>query len=97
MLLDTENARSTDALRRVDGRRRARAPAAGGGDGQGAAASDAGREVTAAAIQVHGGIGFTWEADVHWLLKRAQIDAALLGSAGSTVSEWLRSVDLASG
>ena len=46
-----------------------------------AAASDAGREVTASAIQVHGGIGFTWEADVHWLYKRAQIDAALLGGA----------------
>src|SRR5829696_678246 len=46
-----------------------------------AAASDAGREVTAAAIQLHGGIGFTWEADVHWLFKRAQLDAALLGGA----------------
>lgn len=43
-----------------------------------AAASDAGRHVTAAAIQLHGGIGFTWEADVHWLYKRAQVDAALL-------------------
>src|SRR5205085_3865008 len=31
-----------------------------------AAASSAGREVTASAIQAHGGIGFTWEADVHW-------------------------------
>ena len=47
-----------------------------------AAASDAGREVTASAIQAHGGIGFTWEADVHWLYKRAQLDAALLGGAG---------------
>ena len=47
------------------------------------AASSAGREVTAAAIQLHGGIGFTWEADVHWLFKRAQIDAALLGGAAS--------------
>jgi alkylation response protein AidB-like acyl-CoA dehydrogenase len=46
-----------------------------------AAASDAGRDVTAAAIQLHGGIGFTWEADVHWLFKRAQLDAALLGGA----------------
>ena len=44
-----------------------------------AAAADAGREVTASAIQAHGGIGFTWEADVHWLYKRAQLDAALLG------------------
>jgi alkylation response protein AidB-like acyl-CoA dehydrogenase len=46
-----------------------------------AAASSAGREVAASAIQAHGGIGFTWEADVHWLYKRAQIDAALLGGA----------------
>jgi alkylation response protein AidB-like acyl-CoA dehydrogenase len=48
----------------------------------GAAAADGGREVTASAIQAHGGIGFTWEADVHWLYKRAQLDTALLG--GST-------------
>jgi alkylation response protein AidB-like acyl-CoA dehydrogenase len=47
-----------------------------------AVASDAGREVTAAAIQLHGGIGFTWEADVHWLYKRAQVDALLLGGPG---------------
>jgi alkylation response protein AidB-like acyl-CoA dehydrogenase len=47
-----------------------------------AAAADGGREVTASAIQAHGGIGFTWEADVHWLYKRAQLDTALLGGAG---------------
>jgi alkylation response protein AidB-like acyl-CoA dehydrogenase len=47
------------------------------------AAGDAGRAVTGSAIQAHGGIGFTWEADVHWLYKRAQLDAALLGSASS--------------
>jgi alkylation response protein AidB-like acyl-CoA dehydrogenase len=46
-----------------------------------AAASDAGREVTSSAIQAHGGIGFTWEADVHWLYKRAQLDASFLGAA----------------
>jgi alkylation response protein AidB-like acyl-CoA dehydrogenase len=45
--------------------------------------SDAGRSVTGAAIQLHGGIGFTWEADVHWLFKRAQLDSALLGSAAT--------------
>jgi alkylation response protein AidB-like acyl-CoA dehydrogenase len=45
-------------------------------------ASDAGVAVTAAAIQAHGGVGFTWEADVHWLYKRAQLDAQLLGGAG---------------
>ncbi|HZB74994.1 MAG TPA: acyl-CoA dehydrogenase family protein, partial [Solirubrobacteraceae bacterium] len=43
------------------------------------AAGRAGTEVTGSAIQAHGGIGFTWEADVHWLYKRAQLDAALLG------------------
>lgn len=47
-----------------------------------AAASDAGRSVTAAAIQLHGGIGFTWEAELHWLFKRAQLDAVHLGGAG---------------
>jgi alkylation response protein AidB-like acyl-CoA dehydrogenase len=46
-------------------------------------ASDAGRSATATAIQLHGGIGFTWEADVHWLFKRAQLDAALLGGGGT--------------
>jgi alkylation response protein AidB-like acyl-CoA dehydrogenase len=48
-----------------------------------AAASEGGREVTASNIQVHGGIGFTWEADAHWLFKRAQMDSALLGGAGA--------------
>ncbi|HEX8206356.1 MAG TPA: acyl-CoA dehydrogenase family protein, partial [Solirubrobacteraceae bacterium] len=45
--------------------------------------SDGGRNATATAIQLHGGIGFTWEADVHWLFKRAQLDAAFLGGGGT--------------
>ncbi|MFI4991793.1 MAG: acyl-CoA dehydrogenase family protein [Solirubrobacterales bacterium] len=81
MLLDTEKARSTAAFAAwtadADPERLAETAAMAK-----AAASDAGREVTAAAIQMHGGIGFTWEADVHWLFKRAQLDAALLGGAG---------------
>ena len=32
-------------------------------------------------IQVHGGIGFTWEHQAHLYYKRAYTDAALLGSA----------------
>jgi alkylation response protein AidB-like acyl-CoA dehydrogenase len=44
-------------------------------------ASDAGWQVTASALQVHGGIGFTWEHDLHFLLKRAKTDAVLYGSA----------------
>jgi alkylation response protein AidB-like acyl-CoA dehydrogenase len=46
-----------------------------------AAAATGGRMVAASAIQNHGGIGFTWEADVHWLYKRAELDRALLGSS----------------
>jgi alkylation response protein AidB-like acyl-CoA dehydrogenase len=46
-----------------------------------ARASDAARHVTAAALQVFGGIGFTWEHDVHFLLKRARVSAELLGTA----------------
>lgn len=42
-------------------------------------AASAAVETTASAIQAHGGIGFTWEADVHWLYKRAQLDAQFLG------------------
>jgi alkylation response protein AidB-like acyl-CoA dehydrogenase len=80
MLLGTESARSTVYY----------AAWAAGADPQllpeaaalaGAAAAESGRSVTASAIQMHGGVGFTWEADVHWLFKRAQLDAALLGGA----------------
>ena len=44
-------------------------------------ASDCGWRVTASALQVHGGIGFTWEHDLHFFLKRARADGALFGSA----------------
>jgi alkylation response protein AidB-like acyl-CoA dehydrogenase len=80
MLLETEKARSTAAFAAwsadADPERLAEAAAMAK-----TAASDAAREVTASAIQAHGGIGFTWEADVHWLYKRAQLDSALLGGA----------------
>jgi alkylation response protein AidB-like acyl-CoA dehydrogenase len=44
-------------------------------------AADAGWRVTASALQVHGGIGFTWEHDLHFLLKRAKADGHLFGDA----------------
>ena len=44
-------------------------------------ASDAGWRVTADSLQVHGGIGFTWEHDLHFFLKRAKVDGILYGSA----------------
>ncbi len=43
--------------------------------------SDAGVRVAESALQVHGGIGFTWEADVHLFLKRAQLDQTAFGDA----------------
>jgi len=44
-------------------------------------ASDAGWRVCTASLQVHGGIGFTWEHDLHFFLKRAKVDGLLYGSA----------------
>jgi len=46
-----------------------------------AAASDAGRKVCAAGIQLHGGIGMTWEHDLQLYLKRAKADEVALGDA----------------
>jgi alkylation response protein AidB-like acyl-CoA dehydrogenase len=46
-----------------------------------ARASDTATSVTNAALQVFGGIGFTWEHDLHFLLKRAEVMSQLLGSA----------------
>jgi alkylation response protein AidB-like acyl-CoA dehydrogenase len=81
MLLHTESVRSTAYFAAwaadADPDRLAEAAALAG-----AAAATGGREVTASAIQAHGGICFTWEADVHWLYKRAEVDRALLGGSG---------------
>src|SRR4051794_1803219 len=81
MLKDTEGARSATyfAAWAADAETERLAEAASLAK---AAASDGSRDVTASAIQAHGGIGFTWEADVHWLYKRAQVGAVLLGGSG---------------
>lgn len=42
---------------------------------------DACRRITADAVQVHGGIGFTWEYPLHLYFKRAQADDAAFGNA----------------
>lgn len=44
-----------------------------------AMAGDAGFRNAAECIQVHGGIGFTWECDAHLYFKRARAAASLLG------------------
>ena len=43
--------------------------------------SDAARKVCGEAIQVHGGIGFTWEYDLHLYFKRAKALEANCGDA----------------
>jgi alkylation response protein AidB-like acyl-CoA dehydrogenase len=46
-----------------------------------ARASDAAWSVAAAALQVHGGIGFTWEHDLQFWLKRAKVAGELFGAS----------------
>jgi alkylation response protein AidB-like acyl-CoA dehydrogenase len=43
--------------------------------------SDAYRKTAGNGIQVHGGIGFTWEHDLHLYFKRAKASEVLLGDA----------------
>jgi alkylation response protein AidB-like acyl-CoA dehydrogenase len=44
-------------------------------------ASDAGRTVGNRGIQVHGGMGFTWENDLHLYYRRAKASETMLGDA----------------
>jgi alkylation response protein AidB-like acyl-CoA dehydrogenase len=43
--------------------------------------SDAYRKVAGDGIQVHGGIGFTWEHDLHLYFKRAKGSEVAFGDA----------------
>jgi alkylation response protein AidB-like acyl-CoA dehydrogenase len=47
-----------------------------------AAAGEAAKRNAKDGIQIHGGIGFTWEHDLHLFLRRAFTAEALLGSTG---------------
>jgi alkylation response protein AidB-like acyl-CoA dehydrogenase len=84
MLLETENARSAvyGAAWAADAEPESLPLAASMAK---AYASDAGWRVPDASIQVHGGIGFTWEHDLHFFLKRGRSNAALFGD-----SKWHR-------
>jgi alkylation response protein AidB-like acyl-CoA dehydrogenase len=44
--------------------------------------SEAADEVTAESIQIHGGMGFTWDVDCHLLYRRAKQDDLLFGAQG---------------
>ena len=80
MLLETENARSAvyGAAWAADAEPESLPKAASMAK---AYASDAGWRVPDASIQVHGGIGFTWEHDLHFFLKRGRSNAAIFGDA----------------
>ena len=44
-------------------------------------ASDACRAVANRSIQLHGGIGFTWESDLHFYFRRAKVSETQFGDA----------------
>lgn len=48
-------------------------------------ACDAAWRVPASAIRVHGGIGFTWEHDLHFFLKRGRMNGVLYGSRADSL------------
>ena len=56
--------------------------------------SDAYVDVAAATIQVHGGIGFTWEHDAHLYFKRAKADTLLLRSIDEERDRLASALDL---
>jgi alkylation response protein AidB-like acyl-CoA dehydrogenase len=80
MLLETENSRSAvyGAAWAADAEPESLSLAASMAK---AYSSDAGWRVPDASIQVHGGIGFTWEHDLHFFLKRGKANAAMFGSS----------------
>jgi alkylation response protein AidB-like acyl-CoA dehydrogenase len=47
-----------------------------------AAAGEATRRILKDGAQIHGGIGYTWEHDLHLYLRRATADETLFGSTG---------------
>ncbi|WP_459959683.1 acyl-CoA dehydrogenase family protein, partial [Mycobacterium avium] len=79
MLVDLEWARSASqaALEAVvSGERDWRASMAK------AVCSESLRNAAHANVQIHGGIGFTWEDSAHLYLRRARTDEVLLGGPG---------------
>ena len=45
-------------------------------------AGEAANHCGAECIQIHGGVGYTWDNDSHLLLRRAKVDDLLLGAQG---------------
>ncbi len=55
-------------------------------------AGDAARYVCGEAIQMHGGIGFTWELDLHFYFKRAKTLEQFYGSTEAQLEKALQAV-----
>ena len=55
-------------------------------------ACDAYASIAGDAVQLHGGIGFTWEHDCHLFLKRAKLNQMLFGSAAEHQERVAKSV-----
>ncbi len=53
-------------------------------------------QVAATAIQMHGGIAFTWDHPCHLYLRRARADAELFGHPDSHRERWLAMLEAAS-
>lgn len=60
------------------------------------AAGDCQRLVVGDGLQLHGGVGFTWEHDLHFLLKRAKSADLLFGTAATHRARLARLMGLAS-
>ncbi|WP_375482612.1 acyl-CoA dehydrogenase family protein [uncultured Jatrophihabitans sp.] len=80
MLVETEGCRvaTREAADALDG-------SEAGGRSVGVASSWVGRAasfVATHALQIHGGVGFSWEHDLHLFLRRAKTNELLLGSPG---------------
>src|SRR3546814_11954429 len=45
-----------------------------------AASGEAGNELAQQCLQIHGGIGYTWEHDLHLLMRRIQTNSVLYGT-----------------
>jgi acyl-CoA dehydrogenase len=59
--------------------------------------TDAYNWVSAQTIQLHGGIGFTWEHDAHLYFKRARASGQLLGTPGDHIAALAGQLDAEAG
>ena len=81
MIVALERARATRLLRRAHDRRGRRRAARAPTSVAKAAAGDCQRLLAKEGIQIHGGIGYTWEHDMHLYVRRIKSGEPLFGTA----------------